>query len=187
MERRLRELPLAAPQLPLAGEQPVPEQGAQALGPAPLGVIDGVLLEHVLHVVRVQDEMSHERAEPVANDVAVRGHVARMDVEARLGPERRQVAEERVAVRARSDVVREVHAPVHLAQRIPARRLDQREIGSRLRPAPPLRSMSGPASSARFAITSTSFSAMAMNDCDTELSGAACTTGVPLSPHSRTV
>src|SRR5262249_26240116 len=62
-------------------------------------------------------------------------------------------------------------------------------IGRRFFPAPPLRSITGPAPSpsARISIVrSTRRSASSANVFAIALSGAACATGVPLSPHSRT-
>ena len=169
MERRLREPPLPPPQLPLAAEEAVAEEEPQPAHAAPLRVVRVVLLEDVLHVVRVQDHVRGERAEAVANEVAVREHVARMQIDALAQPERRQAPEERDPRGAGSD------PSAHFV------------TGSRLRPAPPLRSMTGPASAVLAAITSASRSAMATKAPATLLPGAACTTGVPLSPHSRTV
>ena len=72
MEGRLRQPPLPEPEIAVAGQQPVAGDGAQQVVlEGVLAVVAGVVLQDVLDAVRVADQIDGQRAERIAQHVAV--------------------------------------------------------------------------------------------------------------------
>ncbi len=69
VKRRLHELALRAPELALAREQPVADEGAEALVAGPLRVVAVIVLEHVLDMPGVVEQAERLGADTHEHDV----------------------------------------------------------------------------------------------------------------------
>ncbi|MDR9107652.1 hypothetical protein FEP41_05399 [Burkholderia multivorans] len=103
MKKRLHDAPMAPPELAVGRQQPVAEEHPEVVVEAAAHVVAMVVLQHVLHAVRMRERVRDERPEPVAHDVAVlllqlqqhrdrialvRGEVAHHEAAARAGSDR---------------------------------------------------------------------------------------------------